>query len=407
MNNNISARSGSLPAVRLSSPKSGRPGAFGGKKILYIITQSEFGGAQRYCFDLANNLKNEFEVCLAAGGQDELAERLENADIKYFQIPHLKRAVSPINDLLAIIEIIKLIKKEKPDIIHLNSSKISILGSLATKICYMLNVKCYVVYTAHGWVFNEPMPSWQKIFYKYAEKFTSIIKNKIICVSEFDLQTAIKEKITSKEKLITIHNGFKPLDLLPAQEARNILNKFFIDNSRVLIGAIGNLYKTKGYEYLIEAGNILINKMKLPVNIVIIGKGEEKRNLLNLIEKYKLEKNIVLAGGIRNASKLLSGFDVYALSSVKEGFPYSVLEAMAAKLPIVATQVGGVGEMIIDKNNGLTVPPANPQKLAETIEKIIANNKFAECLAIQAQRDALEKFNIEKMIEKTKKVYLE
>lgn len=379
------------------------------KKILYIITQSEFGGAQRYCFDLANNLKNEFEVCLAAGGRDEMAERLENAGIRYLQIPHLKRSVSPINDLLSLIEIIKLIKREKPDIIHLNSSKISILGSVAGwlyKKSKIKNLKLKIIYTAHGWVFNEPMPGWQKIFYKYAEKFTSSIKDEIICVSEFDQKIAEKEKISAEKKLITIHNGFTPLELLPRKDAKNILNKFFSNDSRVLIGAIGNLYKTKGYEHLIETGNVLINKMKLPINIIIIGKGEEKRNLLNLIEKYKLEKNIVLAGGIRNASKLLSGFDVYALSSVKEGFPYSVLEAMAAKLPIVATNVGGVGEMVIDKSNGSIVSPTNAEEMAEAIKKIIENKKLAGCLALQAQRDALEKFNIGKMIEKTRKVYL-
>jgi len=107
------------------------------KTILYLITQSELGGAQRYCFDLAANLKSEFNVIVAFGEQGEkgaIAEKLKKTSIKYYAIPHLKRSISPLNDFLALIQIVKLIKKIKPDIIHLNSSKISILGSLAAFI---------------------------------------------------------------------------------------------------------------------------------------------------------------------------------------------------------------------------------------------------------------------------------
>ena len=107
------------------------------KTILYLITQSELGGAQRYVLDLANNLQGEFNITVAFGKQDtngELAEKLKIAGINNYNIPHLKRAISPIDDFLALVEIIKLIKKIKPNIIHLNSSKISILGSIASLI---------------------------------------------------------------------------------------------------------------------------------------------------------------------------------------------------------------------------------------------------------------------------------
>ena len=102
-------------------------------------------------------------------------------NIKYIYLNHLKRAISPGHDLLALRQIIKLIKKEKPNIIHLNSSKISILGSLAvlfTKL-KIKNQKLRIIYTVHGWVFNEPLPVWKKLFYKYAENFTARFKDKI------------------------------------------------------------------------------------------------------------------------------------------------------------------------------------------------------------------------------------
>ena len=152
------------------------------KKILYFITQSEYGGAQRYCFDLANNLKSDFEAAVALGEQGhsgKLTKLLAESKIKVFVVPHLKRNISPLNDVLALFKIIKLIKSFRPNIIHLNSSKISILGSIAS--LFISRPALRVVYTVHGWVFNEPLPLLLKWFYIFAEKTTAIFKHKIIC----------------------------------------------------------------------------------------------------------------------------------------------------------------------------------------------------------------------------------
>src|SRR3989338_11718614 len=137
------------------------------KKILYLVTQSDFGGAQRYVYDLATSISNNFSVIIAGGepGHDgELAKKLAEKNIRYIHLSHLKRAISPWRDFLAFWQIVKLIKKERPDIIHLNSSKVSILGSLAAKI-KNLKSKIKIIYTVHGWVFNEELPVWKKYCY--------------------------------------------------------------------------------------------------------------------------------------------------------------------------------------------------------------------------------------------------
>jgi glycosyltransferase involved in cell wall biosynthesis len=387
--------------------------ASGGKKILYIITQSELGGAQRYILDLAKNLKEEFEISVAFGEQGEkgkLARKLAENSINHYTVPYLKRAISPINDFLAFISIIKLIKKLRPDIIHLNSSKISIIGSLAAKSCYVLYVKCYVVYTVHGWVFNEPLPLWQRLFYKYAEKFTAFLKDKIICVSEYERQIAIQEKITHEKKLITIHNGIEEINLLLPEQARRKLSqiknsKFKIQNSKFIIGTIANLYKTKGLEYLIEAIRLLIN-IGLNITTIVIGEGEERKNLEDLIAQTNLKNNFILVGEINNAACILPAFDVYVCSSLKEGFPYTILEAMSAGLPIVSTNVGGISEIITDKESGILVEPKNPKALAEGIKKLIDSEELRNTLGERSKKDVKEKFGLEKMIKKTKDVYL-
>ncbi|PIR12675.1 hypothetical protein COV49_04605 [Candidatus Falkowbacteria bacterium CG11_big_fil_rev_8_21_14_0_20_39_10] len=400
------------------------------KTILYLITQSELGGAQRYCFDLAKNLKNEFNIIVASGlprrslelfgtkageqgDKGELGKILEKENIKFYFLKNLKRSISPVNDFLALIQIIKLIKTAKPDIIHLNSSKISILGSLSSafiRIFAIRNIRIHsrisIIYTAHGWVFNEPLSLWKKFFYKYAEKFTSPFKDKIICVSEYDRQTAIENKIAPAKKLITIHNGLAPINFLPRNEARAKLNsKFKIQNSKLIIGSIGNLYKTKGFEYLIGATKILISNIQSPISFVVIGEGQERKNLKKLIKKYKLENNFILAGSIDNAARLLSGFDIYVCSSVKEGLSYTLIEAMLSGLPIVATNVGGNPELIVDKKTGLLAKAVDPEDLAQKIKTLIENTSLQQDLSAQARHKAVEEFSLKKMVEKTKEVY--
>lgn len=374
------------------------------KKILYFITQAEFGGAQRYVFDLANSLKTDYQVAVAMGEQENnlrLAKILQENNIKYFIITRLKRNISPINDLLAFFEIIKLIKNYRPDIIHLNSSKISILGSIAS-----LFAKPKTIYTVHGWVFNEPLPVWLKYFYLYAEKFTAGLKDKIICVSEYDRQTALKNKIAPTNKLTTIRNGIAPINFYSKEEARKkILLTTFIKGG-LLIGSIGNLYKTKGFKYLIKAANILININKILATFIIIGDGSERKNLENLIKKYNLTDNFILAGQINQAAELLPAFAIYVCSSIKEGLPYSIIEAMAAGLPIVSTNVGGIPEMIEHKKTGLLVKPAEARELAEKIKLLIENKALRQKLGTSTQEKVKTEFSLEKMVEATKKIYL-
>jgi len=376
------------------------------KTILYLITQSELGGAQRYCLDLAINLKNEFNVILAfgeQGGKGELAKKLDKEKIKYYSIPYLKRSISPISDFLALIQIVKLIKKIKPDIIHLNSSKISILGGVAASISKLLitNYQLQIVYTAHGWVFNEPMPVWQKIFYKYAEKITAYFKEKIICVSEFDYKTALAQNICPSRKLITIHNGIAPIDFLPRQEAREKLN---LPENQFIVGSIGNLYKTKGFAYLIEATKKLIDE-GIEITTVIIGEGGERKSLTELIKRHKLEDNVILAGRIPEAAKLLSAFDIYVCSSVKEGLSYTIIETMLNGLPIIATRVGGNPELIADGQTGILINSQEAGDLADKIKKLKNNPDRQQEMSTKARIKAQEEFNLGKMVKETKEVY--
>jgi glycosyltransferase involved in cell wall biosynthesis len=401
------------------------------KKILYLITQSELGGAQRYILDLARALKGEYEITVAFGApspwnlnhketkgkpfeQGELATRLAEENIPFHILPHVVRTISPLADIRAIFEIAKLIKKIRPDIVHLNSSKISILGSLA---CFFikLSAKSYqlkAIYTVHGWVFNEPQARWKNALYKFCEKFTARFKDKIVCIDKLDYGIALEDLKLPDNKLSIIYHGLdlNRYNFRPREEARKALAASLpaasLPADSIIIGSIGNLYATKGFEYFIEAMEKVVSGSSLPIKAVIIGEGPEREELQKLISKKEtLKGKIFLSGGITNAAELLPAFDYYLNTSVKEGFPYSILEAMAAGLPIVASEVGGIPDMITDRENGLLVAPKNSEAIATRLLNLMSDEDLRQALIEQAIYDARNRFTLGYMIEETKKLY--
>ncbi len=386
-------------------------------KILYLITQSELGGAQKYVFDLASGLKNNFKVVVGFGEQGEsgeLAKQLKQAGIAYCVLPDLKRQISPIKDFLALGQIIKLIIKEKPDLIHLNSSKISILASLAAWILKIFpyqirGSKPKIIYTVHGWVFNEPLPRWKKLFYKYAEKLTAGVKDKLICVSETDRQIALSQKIAPKNKLNTIYNGIQPIKFIARDQAKEKLFSLIpqlIQAPPVILGSIGNLYPTKGFSFFIQAVKILNQKKPKKYAAIIIGEGQERKKLEKLITKLNLTNSIFLPGRLTSANRFLKAFDIYISSSLKEGLSYTIIEAMLAGLPIVATHVGGTPELIEDDITGRLVKPGDSMQLAKTIASLTGDREKRKKLSASAQNFAASNLTLSQMLKQTKNLYL-
>ncbi|OGZ53268.1 MAG: hypothetical protein A3B25_00135 [Candidatus Ryanbacteria bacterium RIFCSPLOWO2_01_FULL_48_26] len=351
-------------------------------KLLFVITQGELGGAQRYVFDLAANLKGAYEITVVIGTDAQpLKGKLQNAGIDVLVANNLVRDIRPLNDLLAILELKKISLNLKPDIIHLNSSKAGVIGSIAARLAGIKNV----IFTAHGFAFLEPHNWFVKKIYFWAEKMASYFRKKIITVSEFDRQAAIQTSLCPAQKLITIHNGIGNINFASREATRNfLLTTYNLQLNSFIIGTIAHDYPTKDLPTLRQAFALV--KREYPnTELVIIGRGGTTDE-------------------IPDASKFLPAFDVYVCSSVKEGFPYSILEAMAAGLPIVATRMGGIPEMITDGQDGLLVPPKNPKAIAQAIKSLIKNPELAKQLG-QNARQAVQKFSILGMLNETVNVY--
>lgn len=389
------------------------------KRILFIVTQSELGGAQYFLRTLVTRLdKNRFEILVAAGPnfsikysvfsiKYDLLDALEKEDIKTIRLKYLFRDINPWYDLLASWELRRVIRDFQPHTIFLNSSKVGFLGSFVAKHL-IRNTKYKILYRIGGWSFNDPRPGWQKKLWIILEKISARWKDIIIVNNKHDFEQAKRLKINPKGELLLIHNGLDvyKTGFLPREEARlKLFERALKDSAKIfgtktIVGTIANFYPTKGLEYLIVAAEKF--KEDDRVSFFIIGDGQERENLERSIREKGLERKVFLLGKIPEASRLMSGFDIFLLPSLKEGFPWSLLEAMAAKLPVIATKVGAIPEIIEDGKNGFVVNPKDYKAMGEKIKNLIKNERLAEEMGIQAHQTVLFKFPLEKMVKETK-----
>lgn len=367
------------------------------------------GGAQRYVFDLASTLAKEHEVAVAFGEQGEkgeLAQLLREASIKYFVIKSLKRNISPLDDYRAIGEIADVMNIFQPEVVHLNSTKVSIVGSLAAR---KAKARSRVVYTAHGWVFKEPMNFLKKWLYVVLEKYTACLKDRIICISKVDLAVAKTVLDISDSKLALIYHGLNQADyhLLDREAARHCIFEEMLNikqpENAYIVGSIGNLYPTKDFNTFVSALAELRERTDKNMVGVIMGDGPERAQLEIHIRAAKAK--VYLIGRVMDAANYLKAFDCYVCSSVKEGFPYTILEAMSAEVPIISTRVGGIPDIIEQGVNGQLVEAGDYKALAQGVIDFQAQPEVAGKYASNSKDKQAAKLSLETMIKDTLAVY--
>jgi glycosyltransferase involved in cell wall biosynthesis len=359
-------------------------------KILYLITKSNWGGAQRYVYDLATSFDAKGVTTLVAfGGHGLLAENLEKAGIKTFSISSLERDIALAKELFVLRDFYKLIKREQPDILHLNSSKASGIGALIGRL---LGIKQIVV-TIHGAPFREDRRFFVKKLMYFFTWLTCLLAHKVITVSRQD-ESDIGAMFFIKKKVTTIYLGltYDPTISQVAQKER-----------KVHIVTVGELSRNKGYLYALQAMDILKQKGLL-FSYSIIGEGEDRQKIEEFISLKQLG-DVVSMLGYQDARSVLHQYDIYFLPSTKEGLPFVLLEAGKAMLPVVATITGGVPEVIRHEETGLLAQPKDIDELAKCLERLIADRKYAKKLGQALHSHVVQHFSFSKMLVETAKVY--
>ena len=371
------------------------------KKVCLMVTKGVWGGAQKYVYTLATSLpKNQYDVVVITGEGNILKNKLEEKNIRTYEITNLKRDISIISEIKSFISIFKILRKEKPDVLHLNSPKAGGLGAVAGRLCWVPKI----IQTIHGWTFNEDRKTGAKIVIWFFSYVTTLLCHKTIVIApREEKQGRIMPFI--KSRIILIKNGVEPILFkekdLSKKELLNLCGHQMSTESILWLGTISELHKNKGLEYAISA----VSKISIPFVFFIIGEGEERKNLENLIKKHNLENKVFLVGFLDNANQYLKAFDIFTLTSIKEGLPYTILEAGLAGLPVVASSVGGIPDIIENNVNGMIVEKTKTEEITKAIQFMIDNPNERRLFGTKLQQKVEKEFSLKQMLDKTESVY--
>lgn len=373
-------------------------------KIFYLITKGNWGGAQRYVYELATALpRADFEVTVIMGEGEILEKKLAGAGIRTIKIPTLKRDIALLAEWQSFWFIWQLFRREQPTIVHLNSSKAGGLGSLASRLARVPKI----IFTVHGLAHNEQRPGWQKALIKFSHWLSFIFSHEIITVADCLRKQIIGWPLVIN-KVTTIHNGLPTIKFFEKSVARREI--FAGHNDRFWIGTISELHPNKGLDLLIDAfaltvRNLLGQSLGWSTNLMIIGEGEELEKLKWLARAKRLEDRIHFLGRVEDARAYLKAFDIFTLTSRTEAFPYVILEAGAAGLPMIASEVGGIPEVITDPELGILVPPGNVEEIKKSLLFMLKKPKYRDLAGRNLRRRVNSTFSLKKMVEKTVKIY--
>ncbi len=374
-------------------------------KVLFFISSLEGGGAEKVMVNIVNNLdRNKFDVSLVLSEKKGKYLNELSKDIKVYgliKINSIKNRVLPMLFYLymnQLYRLYKIIKSEKPDIVvsFLNMPNLMniLIKSFVRKTKAIICVHSFMSIEFEDENFLIKMMS--KLFYSKTDE--------IVCVSKASAKDINKSFDVPKNKIIAIYNphDLENIDTLKNEKIND--NWFKNDNPKIL--AVGSLIKIKGYKYLLRAFKI-VRASGIPANLIILGEGEERPHLERLVRDLDLESCVILPGFKKNPYKYMKNSDVFVLSSLSEGLPNVVIEAMACGVPVISTRCpSGPEEIITNKVNGILVPVKDEKALAESIVDLLKNKDKAKRLSEEGVKRA-EYFDAKKIVRQYEKIFKE
>jgi glycosyltransferase involved in cell wall biosynthesis len=350
--------------------------------IIHIVNSLECGGLENFAIDLSleqRNLGHTVHICCL-----EVAGNLAPKALKNNTKVHVQN-INPGLDLKCIWRLMKLFRHEKADVVHTHNMKPLIHGTLAAKLA---GVKT-IVHTKHG---------------RSDEKTYPLIWNmnkKIISISEDTRSCLLQHNNVDLEKTSVIPNGIPINSFAESSECvtNEVKNELNIPSNHKIIGIVARLAVEKDHSTLLNSFALIAAQLK-DVSLVIVGDGPLIEPLKEEARKLNITERTYFLGFRTDISRLVSSFDVFVLSSISEGMSLTLLEAMAAKKPIVATNVGGNPEVVLNGESGLIVDAQNPSKMASALVRVLEDSEFATNLGKQGFQRVNKHFSVEEMTQK-------
>ena len=358
------------------------------KKIAHIITDLNIGGAELMLLKTLRNFSNKYEhfvISLLPMGR--VGNMIKDRGFRVYTL-NLKMLNFPIS----FMRLLYILKKERPDIVHNYLFHADILGRIAARIMRVPIIISSLRNENIGGRLQERLLG-----------MTDFCIDKVTAVSRNVADVHILKGTTKKDKVQVIYNGFELRDEQPSNVI-TLRRNMNIEDDAFLLLMVANLKKKKGHTFLFSALQPLKEK-GYKFRLLVVGSGKERKNLEKEIVNKRLEKQVILAGERADISGLLSISDIFILPSIWEGLPNALLEAMATGLPVVATRVGGVPEIVIDNETGLLVKAKDSHALRDAIERLIKEPPLRERLARNARIQVRERFDIKQTVTDIEKLY--
>jgi glycosyltransferase involved in cell wall biosynthesis len=359
-------------------------------KIVYVITRSEpMGGAQVHVRDLATVLTQlGHDVTVLTGGSGRFTDELAQNGVQWLTVPHLQFPIRPTADVRALVQLRAALKRLHPDLVSTHSSKAGVLGRLAAR-----SLGLPVIFTAHGWAFTPGSPPKTAALYRLVERSVARLAARIITVSDFDRDLAIREGVTEPGRVVTIHNGVP--DVEPTLQAQPSVTP-----ARLIM--VARFEHQKDHATLLRS---LAGLTELSWQLDLVGEGPSLPAARMLSERLGLDSRVRFWGARSDVAQRLAEAQLFLLITNWEGFPRSVLEAMRAGLPVVASDVGGVSESVQPGRTGFLVPRGDVEGLKSWLRALLADPTLRARLGREARRQYEERFRLESTAAKTLAIY--
>ncbi len=361
-------------------------------KIAYLVTRSDnIGGAQVHVRVLAAAMRRAgHDAWVVVGGTGPFTETLKADGIPCLSLRHLTAPISPWHDLHAVGELRRAFRELGSDIVSTHSSKAGVLGRFAAR-----SVGIPVVFTAHGWSFTPGVPRASAAVYRLMERLAAPLAARIITVSEFDRQLAIRRRVSSAARLVTVHNGMPDV---PAELRADPAT------TPVRLAMVARFEPQKDHETLFRA---LAGVKDLAWTIDLIGDGPLMPGAQARCRELGLGERVRFLGAVPDVTPLLAAVQVFLLISNWEGFPRSILEAMRAGLPVVASRVGGVAEAVQHGGSGFLAPRQDEQAVAAALRALLPDAELRSRLGAQGRALFESRFHLSRTMANTLQVYAE
>ncbi|OHB87093.1 MAG: hypothetical protein A3D13_05845 [Planctomycetes bacterium RIFCSPHIGHO2_02_FULL_40_12] len=375
-------------------------------RIVNIITRMELGGPPILVLDILQHLdKERFESTIATGitidRKYDMIGFARDKNIRIFAMPSLVRDIHPLKDIKALIKLAIFLKKEKFDIVHCHTSKGGFIGRLAAKLA---GAKI-IIYSPHGDIFEGYFCKLATDFFILLEKFAARFTDKIINLTKIEIERFLEHGIGTRHQLKQIYNGIN-IKYYERAMTSNLKKRdeFGLGKDDFVCATVGRLVPVKGHTYLIKAIQKVV-KVIPEAKFLFVGDGELKSKLSEEIKSYDLQRNIFLLGARNDIATILSCINVFLLPSLNEGFGMALIEAMAARKPVIATNVGGVPEVIINGTTGILVPSKDPEAFSSAIIKLYNNPEMSLEMGLAGYSRARNLFDIKTTVREFEDLY--